>query len=156
MTKYHSPSFPDKKEKRHKPDRRNDSLSLALKELLPSVKEYLKMSAEAQQLKTDIELKRAKADLKSAEVLNQLVEHLTLINSQKKIRLGGRKKSKKLFDKHHQKVLRIIKEMKSEDKRYAEIAAYLNENGIPTFSGRGSWHPQTVHRLYEDNLDDNE
>jgi hypothetical protein len=98
MTKYHSPSFPDKKEKRHKPDRREDSLSLALKELLPSVKEYLKMSAETQQKRTDIELKRAKAELKSAEYLSQLVEHLILSNSQKKIRVGGRKKAKKLLD----------------------------------------------------------
>ena len=70
--------------------------------------------------------------------------------------LGGRKKAKKLFDKHHQKVFRIIKKMRSEDKRYAEIAAYLNENRIPTFSGRGIWHAQTIHRLYMDNLEDDE
>ena len=28
-----------------------------------------------------------------------------------------------------------------------QVADYLTKNNIPTFSGRGRWHAQTIHRL---------
>lgn len=31
------------------------------------------------------------------------------------------------------------------------IAQYLKDNGYKTLSGRGSWHAQTIQRLYIDN-----
>ena len=44
-------------------------------------------------------------------------------------------------------VLSIIQEMRKEGETFASIASYLKEKGIPTFSGRGDWHAQTIHRL---------
>ncbi len=44
-------------------------------------------------------------------------------------------------------VLDIIKTMRKERATFATIAAYLKEKKIPTFSGRGEWHAQTIHRL---------
>ncbi len=41
----------------------------------------------------------------------------------------------------------IIKTMRKERATFATIAAYLKEKRIPTFSGRGEWHAQTIHRL---------
>ncbi len=46
-------------------------------------------------------------------------------------------------------VLEIIKEMRENGSTFAAIADYLKEQGIPTFSGRGEWHAQTIHRLYK-------
>jgi inosine/xanthosine triphosphate pyrophosphatase family protein len=44
-------------------------------------------------------------------------------------------------------VLDIIKTMRKERATFATIASYLKEKKIPTFSGRGEWHAQTIHRL---------
>ncbi len=44
-------------------------------------------------------------------------------------------------------ILDIINTMRDQGTTFAVIADYLKEKGIPTFSGRGEWHAQTIHRL---------
>jgi len=44
-------------------------------------------------------------------------------------------------------ILNIIQTMRKEGATFGIIADYLKEKGIPTFSGRGEWHAQTIHRL---------
>lgn len=44
-------------------------------------------------------------------------------------------------------VLGMIQDMRDQGATFAIIAEYLREKGIPTFSGRGEWHAQTIHRL---------
>ena len=44
-------------------------------------------------------------------------------------------------------ILTIIRTMRKKGATFAIIADYLKEKGIPTFSGRGEWHAQTIHRL---------
>ena len=44
-------------------------------------------------------------------------------------------------------ILSIIETMRKDGATFAIIADYLKEKGIPTFSGRGEWHAQTIHRL---------
>ena len=44
-------------------------------------------------------------------------------------------------------ILTIIRNMRKEGATFAIIAEYLKDKGIPTFSGRGEWHAQTIHRL---------
>jgi hypothetical protein len=41
----------------------------------------------------------------------------------------------------------IINTMRDQGATFSVIADYLKEKGIPTFSGRGEWHAQTIHRL---------
>ncbi len=55
------------------------------------------------------------------------------------------------LDGNHTKedVLEIIRTMRQNGATFAAIADYLKDNGIPTFSGRGKWHAQTIHRLYK-------
>jgi len=50
---------------------------------------------------------------------------------------------------HHTKdeVIAMIRSMREKRSTFAEIAQALMEKGIPTFSGRGDWHAQTIHRL---------
>ena len=50
---------------------------------------------------------------------------------------------------HHTKdeVIKVIKTMRKNRSTFAEIAEHLTKEGIPTFSGRGDWHAQTIHRL---------
>lgn len=44
-------------------------------------------------------------------------------------------------------ILQIIQTMRKDGTTFAVIADYLKKKGIPTFSGRGEWHAQTIHRL---------
>jgi len=44
-------------------------------------------------------------------------------------------------------VMDIINTMRSEDATFNEIASRLIELGQPSFSGRGEWHAQTIHRI---------
>ncbi|MFK5952495.1 MAG: hypothetical protein QM498_05505 [Desulfobacterium sp.] len=44
-------------------------------------------------------------------------------------------------------VIHIIREMREKRCTFGEIAAELKVRAIPTFSGRGEWHAQTIHRL---------
>jgi len=44
-------------------------------------------------------------------------------------------------------VMKIIKEMRKEGATYNMIAQRLIDDNIPTFSRKGQWHAQTIHRL---------
>jgi len=44
-------------------------------------------------------------------------------------------------------VIHMIREMREKRYTFGEIAAELKARTIPTFSGRGEWHAQTIHRL---------
>ena len=44
-------------------------------------------------------------------------------------------------------ILNVIASMRREGSTYNEIASHLDELNLPTFSGRGKWHAQTIHRL---------
>jgi hypothetical protein len=44
-------------------------------------------------------------------------------------------------------VMDIIHGMRAENATFDQVASRLIELGQPTFSGRGEWHAQTIHRL---------
>ncbi len=44
-------------------------------------------------------------------------------------------------------VMTIIQSMRAEGSTFDQVAERLIELGQPTFSGRGEWHAQTIHRL---------
>jgi hypothetical protein len=44
-------------------------------------------------------------------------------------------------------ILSIIRNMRNQGATFSIIADYLKEKGMPTFSGKGEWHAQTIHRL---------
>lgn len=46
-----------------------------------------------------------------------------------------------------EEILNIISSMRKEGATYDQVASHLVELGQPTFSGRGEWHAQTIHRL---------
>ena len=44
-------------------------------------------------------------------------------------------------------ILELILTMRNDGATYNEIANHLDMLSLPTFSGRGKWHAQTIHRL---------
>jgi site-specific DNA recombinase len=66
--------------------------------------------------------------------------------------IGTRKKNTRLIEnQEEQKILAIMRQLKTEEKSYSEIAIYLNENGIPTRLKRDgnkcNWYPCTVRNI---------
>ncbi len=53
------------------------------------------------------------------------------------------------YGSHYTKdeILSLIRTMRKKEATFAAIADSLKKMGIPTFSGRGEWHAQTVHRM---------
>ncbi len=49
--------------------------------------------------------------------------------------------------KSRKEIMDIIYSMRDEGATFDQVAKYLSDLGQPTFSGRGEWHAQTVHRL---------
>ncbi|MDY0132136.1 MAG: recombinase family protein [Desulforegulaceae bacterium] len=58
-------------------------------------------------------------------------------------------KIKKASKEQKNKVLDLIVSLREDKSTYEEIADYLEAQGIPTFSNKGRWHAQTIHRLYQ-------
>ena len=44
-------------------------------------------------------------------------------------------------------IRKISLELREQGKTYKEIAQYLDDKHIPTFSGKGGWHAPTIHKL---------
>jgi len=44
-------------------------------------------------------------------------------------------------------ILDMMHSLRQQGKTFSQIADHLIEKGIPTFSGKGHWHAQTIHRL---------
>ena len=50
-------------------------------------------------------------------------------------------------DMNKDEILAVIADMRRDGSTYNEIASHLVDLNLPTFSGRGKWHAQTIHRL---------
>lgn len=50
-------------------------------------------------------------------------------------------------DMNKDEILELIITMRNDGATYNEIASHLEDLSLPTFSGRGKWHAQTIHRL---------
>ncbi|MBU1195014.1 MAG: hypothetical protein KKE62_04120 [Proteobacteria bacterium] len=44
-------------------------------------------------------------------------------------------------------IMNIIQTMRAQGATFDQVASHLVDLGQPTFSGRGEWHAQTIHRL---------
>ena len=45
------------------------------------------------------------------------------------------------------KVVQMIKALREKGETYEQVANFLGNEGISTFSGRGKWHAQTIHKI---------
>ncbi len=158
MKRYKSPYLEN--EKRTKPDSdrrtknsRDQSIEPFWGELIkalgPEIKDFLKVTAENHKRMTDALKRSASAENVISDSISELVEHFK--TGIKVINFAHRKKeSGKAINSHHQEVKKIILKMREKGETFERIVEYLEKKGIPTFTGRGKWHAQTVHRLYQE------
>ena len=115
------------------------SLKSLFDEIAPAIKNYLNQSAASK-------VRVAEAREKSAQAVEKLMESLPGIVQQTVPARSIPRRRK--INARKQEILDTINKLRDESMTYEEIADYLTKNNIPTFSGRGRWHAQTIHRLY--------
>jgi antitoxin component of RelBE/YafQ-DinJ toxin-antitoxin module len=135
----------------------NEILAEMLFELSPAIKAFLESIAENQKRLAEVEEIRATAEEKKAKTFEGLLEYLKSEDFEKKLinsreNTGKRKKAKKPIDANRKKVMQIIAKLRGEGETFDNIALDLENEKLPTFSKRGQWHAQTIHRLYQDHI----
>ncbi|MCF8045798.1 MAG: recombinase family protein [Desulfarculaceae bacterium] len=151
-------------ERRQTKDRRKDNLPSSpeinelaenLNQLLPVLNENMasiavsmERIAEANEYVTEPKVEQSNVINNLLRSLNDLLTSADFASSEK---AGPIKYAATSYENGtrytKEEVLSIIQEMRKEGETFASIASYLKEKGIPTFSGRGDWHAQTIHRL---------
>ncbi|MDY6904581.1 MAG: hypothetical protein SWH61_07840 [Thermodesulfobacteriota bacterium] len=117
----------------------SDAVKVLLEELAPAIKQFLEKVADNQE-------RMVAAHEKKVELLEKIEGN---IPEYFRYATGFRKQSRRRnIDERKQKILDMIKKLRDENMTYEEVAEYLDKNNVPTFSGRGRWHAQTIHRLY--------
>ena len=131
--------------------------SLIPDELTPSIKEFAIEYVENQKRLIKAEQRKANAEIRNTEsietffsIIKNYMEGFTPKNSitESKTRRGPYKQ--RPLDDNRKIIFKIITKMREKNATYEDIANHLVKEKIPTLSGRGTWHAQTVHRLGRD------
>ena len=144
-----------KKNPHHKTDR-PEKLSRIPRDTLSGVQVILENIAANQERLISIEERKARTLEKISEGIHKISvpspSHTDEIEEQTHLFQGHKpqKRLKKYEDPNRRRVVEIIDEMRKENATYSDIARRLQMENLPTFSGRGKWHAQTVHRLCSD------
>ncbi len=121
-------------------------------ETLSAIKDLLENIVENQERQIVTETRKADALENIAAFLNKspgsLVKKTEAVHEEIESSTQKRKRSsKKKDDPNRKKVMQIIEKMRKKNATYHEIAQELERENLQTFSGRGKWHAQTIHRL---------
>lgn len=151
-------------EKRTGADRRRgranplqEALIESMKELVPVIVNFVKKTSEYQDRLLELEAEKASAESAKVEAINAITELLKTGGLSGVLANAGTKRkqrARKPLDQNRKKILQVIASMRDKGETFDNIALQLEKENLGTFSGRGQWHAQTVHRLYQDHLAD--
>jgi hypothetical protein len=158
-TPNHDGGYYPQNDRRKNPDRRSTTsqnlelLLISLRDLLPqlvnntsAVTVYLEKMIAQNELLVEAKIRENNAISFFFDNLNKMFsEDFVIPSSTSKPKATASYASGTHYTKDD--ILTIIGTMRKKGATFATIAAYLKEKGIPTFSGRGEWHAQTIHRL---------
>ncbi|WP_179953139.1 recombinase family protein [Desulfobotulus mexicanus] len=128
--------------------------------LLQGMNETMGRLADARERRADVEEKKL-ALLEALlpltlDALKSVVEAPTPAvnspeNGEKKNGLSGVGRDapvlKKLSGEEKKEIVKNIRTLRKLGHTYDQIAEHLEKNRVPTFSNKGKWHAQTIHRL---------
>lgn len=119
-----------------------------LKALMETITEHQRSIIDTGERRADAEERRARAMESIAESLQYLVGAGTLAPAESERPVELRPALTPAANRPDRaSVLSIIFSMRDEGATYSQIASHLDSLHIPTFSGKGRWHAQTVHRV---------
>lgn len=164
------------RDRRNDMDRRNtfhrkpnyENPMSTISKLLPDIQNLLTMIAENQKSQVDIYERISKAEERVNKNLTQIASALKVIAihlvPEATAELQKIETVRSIDDQEmmefetsgisthdKDKVLRMIVEMRDNGSTFEMIAQHLDNENIATFSNRGKWHAQTIHRLYKQN-----
>ena len=142
-----------------------NGLSQKVEELIPVLKNILETMAENQE--ELFELKRRQEENMStmATAFHEIAKVFCNTDLPKKSTPPSKKKEKAAVKttghtlediekegmqsaaSKKREVIKLMKKLRKKGGTYKEIANFLNEKQIATFSNNGKWHAQTIHRL---------
>lgn len=128
-----------------------DDLWITLKELMPQLVDntsvltvYFEKMAEQNESLVEAKIRQYNSMTVFLNNLNKIfTEDIPFSKSKTKVTASYASGTRYTKDE----IMTIIRTMRKSGTTFAIIAEYLKDKGIPTFSGRGEWHAQTIHRL---------
>lgn len=157
-------------DRKFRPRQNNDNAMLD--ETLTSIKDTLAIILSNQETSLDFAKRRAVAEERKADAFEFIASHIgkltgsvfenqTAPSMAEDYQSGDQVEESEFFeeevvaktqdspntDMSKDEVLKIIANMRKSGATYNEIATHLVDLNLPTFSGRGKWHAQTIHRL---------
>jgi hypothetical protein len=147
-----------KNERRTVPDRRSsqsenlDSLFEGLIDMLPKIADnatvlslFLEKFGENSDKLVDAKIRQYNAVSSFFENINVMLGHTDHSLSGPAVTASASYASGTRYTKDE--ILDTIRSLREKGATFAQIADYLTQKGMPTFSGKGQWHAQTIHRL---------
>lgn len=124
-------------------------------EVLNEIKQIITGIAESQKRIADAQERKAKSEEHKTEIMDSLFESLkhlvsaeSRVTDDKSVNSNLKLAPEVTFPKtDKKKTLELIHNMRKDGMSYEKIANFLDTKKIPTFSGRGKWRGQTIHRL---------
>ncbi|MFP4422281.1 MAG: hypothetical protein ACLFRG_17200 [Desulfococcaceae bacterium] len=134
----------------------SDRVAELLNETLPTLKSLMETLTEHQRSIIDTGERRADAEERRARAMESIAESLQYLMGAGALSLPETAErpvevrpalTANANRPDRDSVLSIIFSMRDEGATYGQIAGHLDSLHIPTFSGKGRWHAQTVHRV---------
>lgn len=129
-----------------------DTLFESLVNILPKISDNSSvLSSFLEQLETnnnrlvDVKLRQHTAIATFFETLNALINTDSHSSSNQPVKVSTSYTSGTHYTKDE--ILDTMRSLRKQGSTFAQIAEHLTQKGIPTFSGKGDWHAQTIHRL---------
>ena len=154
-----------REQQQHRPfQKRNESQEMVT-EMVPEVKALLTKIEESQKKMIEVTERNTAAQERQADVLETIAVILQRlvaaapdtasiaapvafspeVERDHDVRVEEKIASPSLVDRDE--VIDLIVGLREDGKTYKEIAQRLEDENIPTFSGKGAWHAQTVHKV---------
>ena len=133
----------------------SDRVAELLNETLPQLKSLVETLTEHQRSIIDTGERRADAEERRARAMESIAESLRYLAGAGALSLPDAERPVEIRPAlaspvnrpDRGSVLSIVYSMRDEGATYGQIADHLDSLHIPTFSGKGRWHAQTIHRV---------
>ncbi len=147
-----------KNERRKVPDRRTtnseslDALFEGIIDMLPKMADnssvlslYLEKISEKSDKLIEAKIRQHNAVSTFFENINVMLNHADQSLTGPAVKASASYASGTRYTKDE--ILETMRTLREKGATFSQIAAYLTQKGMPTFSGKGQWHAQTIHRL---------
>lgn len=161
---YNNPQYRGPERRGPRDQRRPYHKKTDLQDMLPDVKSILENISAGQKQLVEVTERFADAQERQADVLEgiaillqRLLEDdgfvhrfagpLTYAPEKEATMASQGRRALRVSAADREAVIDVILNLRKDGLTYKEIAQHLEDEQIPTFSGKGAWHAQTVHKV---------